>query len=48
MEGLEVDKYVAEFKLLVMEAGWKLDDKGTMELFKDGLPQWLTKRMLLM
>jgi hypothetical protein len=48
MEGLEVDEYVAEFELLVLEAGWKLDNKGTMELFKDGLPQWLTKRMLLM
>jgi hypothetical protein len=48
MVGLEVDEYVAEFELLVLEAGWKLDDEGTMELFKDGLPQWLTKRMLLM
>jgi hypothetical protein len=48
MTGLEVDKYIAEFELLVLKAGWKLDDEGTMELFKDGLPQWLTKHMLLM
>jgi hypothetical protein len=27
MTGLEVDEYVAEFELLVLEAGWKLDDK---------------------
>jgi hypothetical protein len=48
MKGLEIDEYVAEFELLINEAGWDRNHSGTMELFKDGLPQWLTRRMLLM
>src|ERR1700747_2143116 len=42
--GLEL--YIAIFNSVLAEVGWDQDQPGTVRIFKDRLPMWLTKKML--
>ena len=42
MQGGEIDQYIAKFETLARLAGMGLDEKGTIKLFTDGLPQTFT------
>jgi hypothetical protein len=46
MKGHDIDGYIAKFEDLIVQAEWERGAAGTIELFKDGLPSWLTYRML--
>ena len=39
MKDDEIDGYIAAFEHLLMKAGWKRNDPGSPELFKQGLPK---------
>src|ERR1700747_1652732 len=41
-----LEPYIAIFNSILAEVGWDRDQPGTVRIFKDGLPMWLTKKML--
>jgi hypothetical protein len=46
MKDLDVDAYTARFEALLAQAEWERRSQGSIELFKDGLPAWLTRRII--
>jgi len=38
MKNKEIDEYIANFDYLLLKAGWELTTRGTLEMFKRGLP----------
>ena len=46
MQGVDLDSYVARFKTLAAKAGYGLDEEGTLNLFRRGLPDALGKNVI--
>ena len=46
MQGVDLDSYVARFKTLAAKAGYGLDEEGTLNLFRRGLPDALRKNVI--
>ena len=43
----DIDLYIATFEDLIAQAEWERNAAGTIELFKGGLPTWLTHHIML-
>jgi hypothetical protein len=46
MKDVEIDLYTAKFEGLLRQAEWERSSAGSIEMFKDGLPSWLTRRII--
>ena len=46
MQGIDLDSYVARFKTLAAKAGYGLNEEGTLNLFRRGLPDALGKNVI--
>ena len=47
MVGYQVDEYISTFEVLCMQADWDRESHVAVVLFKDGLPAWLTRRIMM-
>ena len=46
MQGIDLDSYVARFKTLAAKARYGLNEEGTLNLFRQGLPDALGKNVI--
>jgi hypothetical protein len=46
MEGDQIDEYIATFEVLLAKAGWRRNDKGSIDLFFNGLSQKVQSKIL--
>ena len=47
MKGFLVDEYISAYEILVQQADWNRESAGAVVLFKDGLPAWLCRRIMM-
>jgi hypothetical protein len=46
MDGDQIDEYIAIFKVLLARAGWQRNDKGSIDLFFNGLSNKVQRKIL--
>ncbi|KAI0277201.1 hypothetical protein BC826DRAFT_976666 [Russula brevipes] len=47
MNGYLVDEYISAYEILIIQADWDRESAGAVVLFKDGLPAWLCRCIMM-